>query len=620
MCGINGFNWPDYELIAKMNDALAHRGPDGDGYHVNGSISLGHRRLSIIDLSDNGKQPMTFCHGNREVLIVYNGEIYNFRDIRKTLSAKGYRFKSATDTEVILAAYLEYGTDCITRFNGMWSFAIYDAARELFFCSRDRLGKKPFYYYYRDGKFIFSSELKGIREHTDLNLDKPGSINKEAVEYYFGLGFIPSPISIYNDVYKLEAGQNLVFDVSGKTLRKWQYYEHPRYEPVNDRAYLVKEGTRILRDATEIRLVADVPVGAFLSGGLDSSTVVGVMKDSLDLRNLHTFSVGFEGKWDESSYINIVKDHFGTKHHHHYFRKEDFEKLVNLHAVIFDEPFDDPSGFPMHYISDIARRDVTVALSGDGGDEIFGGYAKHQLAYRLSLLRKTPWLFRKLLFKLVNAIQKESDPVALGRVREALRLSLIEEHKFEYELYSQFKVIPQSVRLWFQEHFANLSKDRPFAEAVIKFDLFHFTLPDQYLVKVDRASMASSLEVRSPFLDYRFIEVSSRIPVKWKANLFNTKVLMREMVVDIVPRSIIKRGKQGFDPPLENWILEAGYANYSERALRDPAVRDIVSAEVVDFYTNIVFRDHDNSILRFYKIRLFIFLKWMEKWMGYRFS
>jgi asparagine synthase (glutamine-hydrolysing) len=240
----------------------------------------------------------------------------------------------------------------------------------LLFCSRDRLGQKPFYYYYRDGKFVFSSELKAIHKHNALNLDKSGSLNKEAVEYYFGLGFIPSPLSIYKDIYKLEAGQNLVFDIRRKTLRIWRYYEHPPYEPLNDRTALVEQGKQLLHDATKIRLVADVPVGAFLSGGLDSSTVVGVMKDFVDLHHLHTLSVGFEGKWDESSYIETVKDHFSTRHHHHYFRKVDFENLINRHAIIFDEPLDDPSGFPMHYISSIASRDVTV----ENGDRFISLY------------------------------------------------------------------------------------------------------------------------------------------------------------------------------------------------------------------------------------------------------
>ncbi|MFZ1719717.1 MAG: asparagine synthase (glutamine-hydrolyzing), partial [Candidatus Moraniibacteriota bacterium] len=400
MCGINGFNFKNENILHSMNEAIRHRGPDDSGTFFSDDFSLGHVRLSILDLSSLGHQPMLYEHNGKKLSIVFNGEIYNYQEIRDDLIAKGYSFRSTSDTEVILATYLEYGEDCVLQFNGMWAFCIYDHQRHSFFCSRDRFGKKPFYYYFKDGIFIFSSELKGILSHVSLNINTQENIDENAVDLYFSLGFVPAPLSIYQNVYKLEARHNLSFDLSEKKLRTWQYYEIPKYTPCYDRKKLIQEGQEILADAVKIRMRSDVPVGAFLSGGLDSSTVVGMMKGLTDVEKLHTFSIGFEGRYDETKYINIVKDYFHTKHHHEYFRESDFEGVIDSYVYAYDEPFGDFGGFPTLKVSEMAKKEVTVVLTGDGGDEVFGGYLNHTVGVKMDLIRKIPGVFRRIISKI----------------------------------------------------------------------------------------------------------------------------------------------------------------------------------------------------------------------------
>jgi asparagine synthase (glutamine-hydrolysing) len=291
MCGINGFSSSNKQLIEEMNRRIKHRGPDDDGIYTDEKVSLGQVRLSIIDLSSAGHQPMSYEHKGRKVYIVFNGEIYNFQDIRDDLEAKGYSFKSKTDTEVILASYLEYGTKCVEAFNGMWGFVIYDPEKNHLFCSRDRLGVKPLYYYWDQKSFIFSSELKGLLAHEHLKINQAENINHDAVDYFFSVGFVPSPTTIFKNVYKLEPRQNLLFNLKENSLSTEYYFDIPTFRPEYNHEALVKEGRELLCDAIRLRMIADVPVGAFLSGGLDSSAVVGLMQEHTDLSKLHTFSI-----------------------------------------------------------------------------------------------------------------------------------------------------------------------------------------------------------------------------------------------------------------------------------------------------------------------------------------
>jgi asparagine synthase (glutamine-hydrolysing) len=367
MCGINGFNFKDEILVKSMNQAIKHRGPDGNSFFTDQNVSLGHGRLSIIDLSEAGAQPMSYKFKEKELLIVFNGEIYNYLELKELLIVLGYSFFNHTDTEVILAAYLEWGEKCVEKFNGMWAFCIYNMNQNIFFCSRDRLGVKPFYYYYKNNQFIFSSELKAILKHTYLNINQFANLNKEAIELYFSLGYIPAPLTIYNNVFKLEAGHNININLDGDKFLKYSYYKLPQSNFTFTKDELIHSGKELFEDSVRLRMRSDVSVGAFLSGGLDSSAVVGNMKKFTKLENLNTFSIGFESKkYDESEYINIAKDFFHSKHHHHIFNESDFNDTWPLYSQIFDEPFGDYSSFPSYNVCKMAAKNgVKVVLSGD---------------------------------------------------------------------------------------------------------------------------------------------------------------------------------------------------------------------------------------------------------------
>lgn len=607
MCGINGFLGNDTKRIRAMNKVLQHRGPDDSGVYTDKHVSLGHVRLSIIDLSKLGHQPMFYTHNKRTAGIVFNGEIYNFQEIKSQLEYKGYRFKSHADTEVVLASYLEWGFDCVQRFNGMWAFALYDKDKQELFCSRDRTGKKPFYYYYDKKNFVFSSELKALHTHK-LKL----AIHPDAVQLYFSLGFIPAPHTIYKNVYKLEARQSIIYDLKERRIvKQWYYYELPDYAPVYNKKALIAEGRALLQDATRLRMISDVPVGAFLSGGLDSSTVVAEMAHFTELKNLHTFSIGFEGKYDETKYMEIIKEAFVTKHHHEYFTCKDFDRLIPQYADIYDEPFADYSGFPTHKVSELARKYVTVCLSGDGGDEIFGGYSSHVIGHRMELLRKLPRFVRSAGAKL-PAKKKLDGFTSAYTLKKAFELSLHDKQLFYAKALEGDALLTPAFQAWSEEKLQESLKksDGSLGEALRIYDLLYNTLPDHFLTKVDRASMACALEVRSPFLDYRFLEFGQKIPAEWKADTRKTKKLMRNIIKGIVPESILHRGKQGFTPPIDKWISEPQYQGTIKRGLETLKKLD---NDIYRFYKDKVLQEK-HRLYTLYTIRLFLFQLWWERW------
>lgn len=605
MCGITGFSWKDEKLLKKMTDTLSHRGPDQSGYFVDAHVSLGHRRLSIIDLSEKGKQPMHTK--DNELAIVFNGEIYNFQDLRKELE-KEFSFTSASDTEVILYAYKKWGIDCFKKFNGMWAICLYDKTAHKLVLSRDRLGKKPLYYYWDEKNIIFGSELKALLEH-----DIPIKINKEALDFYFTVGYIPSPMSIYHDVCKVEPRQVIEIELKEKKLKKSYYYDFPTYEPVYDKERLINEGRALLKDSTRLRMISDVPVGAFLSGGLDSSAVMATMADFTDISKLHTFSIGFEGKeHDETKYMEIVSRALKTQHHHQYFTETEFEALFDKIYHYYDEPFADFSNFPTFEVSKLARKYVTVSLSGDGGDEIFGGYPFHKIAARLELIRKIPRWMRRIA---LAVWPKRKDMSLIGQIHEGLRLSFIPDEKFFAEIGSEVLYRPKVVQDWSRKNMRKMLEicKGNFVEAVIKYDLFYQTLADNYLVKTDRASMANSLEIRSPFLDVRVIDYSMKIPTKWKVSPWKTKIIMRDIIKGIVPEAIRTRGKQGFTPPIMNWVKKPKYQEELKLAHQKLFEAGVVSKEWHDFYEDRVFSS-DNKLFDSHKVKLLLLWKWWEQW------
>lgn len=628
MCGINGFNWVDLKKIQAMNEAIKHRGPNGQGIYCDQSISVGQVRLAILDLSIKGHQPMGLNIKNpthvsliftdeklneADIIIVFNGEIFNYQDIRQSLQK--YPFESDCDTEVILKAYLEWGTDCVNRFNGMWAFVVYDKRSNIFFCSRDRLGEKPFYYYYSDGQFIFSSELKAILQHVELNINTIENLNQDALEFYFNSGFIPAPMSIFKKVQKLEARNNLIFNLSTKTIEKiWNYYEIPNYSPNYNKKQLIEEGRKLLQDSIKIRLFSDVPLGVFLSGGLDSSSIVATMAEQVDLSKLNTFSVGFEGKYDETPYINIVKNQLRTIHHHTYFNEINFQELMDDFVLTYDEPYGDYSGFALMFLAKQTKPFVTVVLGGDGGDEMFGGYEWHKAGSRLDLIAKIPKPIRKILANLRIKMPIKALNTKFNALQKACQMTLLEKHDF-FAVATNYVKSP-AYETWTREKFRiALEKGGNFyAEAFRVYDMAFFTIEDLYSVKVDRAAMQYALEVRCPFLDYRFIEFSQKIPTKWKQNSLKTKILMREIIRDLLPKSIVFRNKRGFHPPIDVWILNKKY----QTDLQDALARiKKINSRIYDFFTSTIFSQNaqQDQWTCDFKIRLILFNKWWNTWI-----
>ena len=581
-----------------MNGSLSHRGPDGSGefFDIKSKISLGQRRLAVVDLSQNGKQPMSYSNKNRKVTITFNGEIYNFQIIRKELEGKGYKFKSTCDTEVVLASYLEWGENCVNKFNGMWAFCIFDPQKNILFLSRDRAGQKPLYYYFNNGKFIFSSEIKGILEH-NINL----KMNKDAVDLYFSLGFIPAPYSIYNNIHKLEQRQAIIFNLKKKSLDKKYYYEWPKFNPINNKSKLKKEFELLLADSVKLRMISDVPLGAFLSGGLDSSTIVNYAKKFNN--DINTYSIGFDGKLDETPRIDILKKHFKTNHHHKYFREEDFEKMLKDMFYYYDEPFSDYSMFPTRMLSKFAKEKLTVSLSGDGGDEIFGGYPRYKMAYQMEILRKLPKSFRKLLMGF-----------PIPNLKEGIRLSFLPKETFYSDARKNYykpkitkQILSKKLKGCLEKTNENL------VEAVRLMDIEFYTLPDNFLTKVDRASMISALEVRCPFLDYRIIEYSMKLPTKYKVSLLKEKTFFRGIISKFLPKEIIDKKKQGFTPPIGEWMQKENYVKKLKINIGELYAKKIISEEWFNFYKKEIF-PYNSIVTNNYKIRLFLFHKWCKYW------
>ncbi len=616
-----------------MNESIKHRWPDDGGVFFGKidtyQVALGQRRLSIIDLSEAWHQPMYyektkwasndhFHPGEKyDSVIVFNGEIYNHLDIQNELVEKGYVFSTHSDTEVILASYDAWWIDCVERFNWMWAFVLFDTKKNHFFCSRDRFWKKPFYFYCTETDFIFSSEIKWILEHKDLTLNRKENISEEAIDFYFTTGNIPAPFTIYKNIKKLEAGHNILLRPwdDGLAFGESRFYDIPDFSPVDDRQKLIDEGRVLLEDAVKIRMFsADVPVWAFLSWGLDSSSVVAEMMKFTDRAKLHTFSIGFDGRYDETPYINIVKDAFGTNHHHKYFREEDFREILKNISYYYDEPFADYSSFPMLFVSQLARQYVTVSLSGDGWDEIFGGYMMHQVAAQMKIIYSLPLWIRNFF---ATIIPKTNNNLSiLSKMKEAFRVSTFPKEDFYAELGWSTLYRPSSYKVWTREKLkVLLGKNHwDFTQTIIDFDLLYNTIPDNFLVKVDRASMSQGLEVRSPFLDYRFVEYSRRLPVKWKVNSTSRKILMKEIITGIVPDAIVKRPKQWFEPPITDWILEDEYMQNMQDGLEVLFQDGIISKEWYIFYKDQVFANK-NQVFNVFKIKLFLLLDWREKWI-----
>jgi asparagine synthase (glutamine-hydrolysing) len=573
MCGICGtFNFSrdaevDAAEVRRMNEQIIHRGPDEDGFYLNGRTGLAMRRLSIIDLS-GGQQPITNEDGT--IWIVFYGEIYNYPELRQDLEKRGHRFKTRADTEAIVHAYEEYGVDCPGKLNGMFAFAIWDAKNERLFLSRDRLGKKPLYYYYDRERLVFGSELKSLLQAKNV----PRRVSQNALDLYLTFEYIPAPHSIFADIFKLPAGHSLVIDGRGKPEIR-QYWELHFHENGYHPQELEKGLVEILQDAVKVRLMSDVPLGAFLSGGIDSSCVVALMAQVMK-EPVKTFSIGFEEDshstvgYNELHYARAIANHFKTDHKEFILRPSALdltEKLVKH----LDEPLGDFSIFPTYLVSKMAREHVTVVLSGDGGDELFGGYDAYLADWTYRQYRKIPALVRNRVLMPVTMCLPPSEKKKglrnrLKRFVEGTRfpedlqhvrwmMFLAEEEKTRLYGEAMAGVQPQHLPHQFiRQHFAN-ADSQDYVNRQLYVDIKTY-LCDDIMVKVDRMSMAASLEARAPFLDYRVVEYAATIPSALKIRGTQTKYILKKAMAPLLPPEIINRGKEGFSIPIKNWLRQ----------------------------------------------------------------
>lgn len=567
MCGIAGFVGPgDEPILRRMTDRIRHRGPDADGFMVEPErgVFLGHRRLSILDIA-GGAQPMSTDDGS--CVVVFNGEIYNFAELRAELVALGCRFRSDhSDTEVLLHGYRQWGEALPARLNGMWAFALYDRRAGTVFFSRDRFGKKPLYYSASPHGFVFASELAALHAHPGV----PRSLDPRSLRKYYAYGFVPAPLTLYENVRKLPGGMSMTLDLATMTLRQSRYWSY-RAEPFEDEP---RDAARVwgeellerLDAAVKRRLVADVPVGMFLSGGIDSSLVSALAMRHAGRDRLRTFSIGFEeATFDESHYARMVAAHIGAEHMSETLSVDRVAAMLPDLLARLDEPIADSSLLPTYLLCAFARRHVTVALGGDGADELFAGYDPfkalryahwyrsvvpkpvHTALAMLAARMPTSHGYMSLDFKLKRTLRGLSHPPHLQLPVWMAPLSPAELGDLFDDKIDLEDVYSEAIDAW---------EDGGEQDPVDRASAFYIRLylQDDILVKVDRASMLNSLEVRAPFLDCDFVDFTRRLPVHYKLRGGTTKWLLRQVAARILPREVIERRKQGFAMPVGRWF------------------------------------------------------------------
>jgi asparagine synthase (glutamine-hydrolysing) len=581
MCGIAGrYNFDrsrpvDARVLSAMTDAIAHRGPDADGFYHAAGIGLGHRRLSIIDLA-TGDQPLGNEDG--EIQVVFNGEIYNFAEVRADLAARGHRFRTGSDTEVIVHGYEEWGDRCVERFRGMFAFAVWDARRRRLLLARDRLGVKPLYYAVLPGVgLVFGSEIKALLQDPEV----PRDWRPEAIDAYLTLLYVPAPGTIYSSVQKLPPAHVLIAEAgSVRTSRYWDLPFPGDGAPQREEEYL-EELDALLREAVGLRLISDVPLGAFLSGGIDSSTVVSYMKETSAAPPV-TIAVGFEQReFDEVEHAATVARHLECEFHA-LTASPRIETLLPRLAWHFDEPFADSSAVPTYYVSEAARRLVTVALSGDGGDELWAGYAHHRIEHLEQRARRALGPARHLASWIGRAM-----PLSVKGARSLRHLGLAPEDAYALKHVNGTFEWGAKDALYSGDFTRRVNGHDPLAslraawldcpspqpmDRVLYADARTYMI-DDVLTKVDRMSMAVSLEAREPLLDHKLLEFAARVPAGLKIKDGRSKYLLRRLLERRVPRSITERGKSGFAAPIGDW-LRGPLAGLAGDLLLDGRLRD----------------------------------------------
>lgn len=559
MCGIVGqlqFDTTpvDQSRLKEAADTLEQRGPDDSGFHLENGIGFGHRRLSIQDLSQAGHQPMSSADGR--YVIVYNGEIYNFLELRNQLERQAW--VSGSDTEVLLAAYTKWGVGCLEKLQGMFAFAIWDRLEQRLFAARDRMGVKPFYYHHRQERFLFSSRPAALHL---LAPELTNDLDEQALRFYLEAGYIPAPHSINRGIRKLPPAHYLLVDKDGLKIER--YWDFRQIAPENSweerkEEELLDELDEMVEKSVRARMISDAPLGAFLSGGIDSSLAVAVMQ-KLSPNQIKTFTIGFdESRYDESRHAAAVAAYLKTDHHCEQLRVDDLLDLLPAFSGTFDEPFFDSSAFPVMAVSRLASRHVSVSLSGDGADELFGGYHYYQIAKKVSPLFRLPNLLRRTLSLGVGMIPKHNFQLLAGAINQrdaaasfAFTRGILKDYNSVLlpEVMGQTKGISD----YFSELASSFVNGLSAAEQGMRLDALNI-LPDDYLQKVDVGSMAFSLEAREPLLDHQLVEWAMKLPVSWKLRAGKNKYLLRKLAYRYIPQEILDRPKQGFSVPIDAWL------------------------------------------------------------------
>ena len=577
MCGIAGFtgggNRSDLE---NMIAAIKHRGPDNTGFFECGNIFMAHSRLSILDLSPAGHQPMK-C-GDDSVVVSYNGEVYNFKELREGLKKKGHKFLSDTDTEVVVYLYKEYGEDCFKMLNGMFALAVYDKSKEKIILARDRLGEKPLYWSFKNNVLIFSSEICSIINHPFISKD----LDMLAVYQFFAFDYTPQPKTVFKDIKKLENGQLLIYEKREVLLKK--FYNLSVHEIKISEKEAADRLFNILDEAVKIRLISDAPLGVFLSGGIDSSAIAYFAAKHKP--GIKTFSIGFDEKsFDESRWAKQAASYLKTEHYHRQFSAEDMiDSLPEIFSKI-DEPFGDPSLLPTFLLSRFAKEQVTVALGGDGGDELFMGYPNYKAQKFLNFTGlkkiKISGLPAKILMKFLPYSSKNmagsfmvQRALMSGKFPAHLRdFAAIGGYHSSFEELFRFGAEKEKELFYFAEEFLKDKKDLDYLSKItLLFQKYY--LSDNILFKTDRANMYNSLETRAPFLDYRLVDFANSLPSSFKLKWFKSKYIFKKAMENKLPDRIIHRKKKGFGIPLAGW-LRGELRDYMFKSLSENNINEI---------------------------------------------
>ena len=640
MCGIFGLvNYKrkieESEILSSSN-LLEHRGPDDSGYEIieqeNSNILFLHRRLSILDLSPLGHQPMKSEDGN--YLIILNGEIYNFKEIRKELENFGYKFKSNSDTEVALYSFIKWGPECVKKFIGMFAFAILDKINQKIFLFRDRPGVKPLYYYFDNDVFIFGSELKPFYVIPEFAQKK--QIDVDALALFFIYNYIPAPYAIWQNVKKLLPGHWLEYDIRKKQsniIKYWDvydFYNQPISSDKLDENAILEELEKLLVSSFKYRLVSDVPVGIFLSGGLDSSLITALLQKN-STEKLKTYTIGFyENEENEAPYAKKIAEYLGTDHHEHYCSINDALNIIPNLPYYYDEPFADTSMIPTTLVSKIARQYVTVVLSADGGDEIFGGYSKYiSITSKISNLKKLNNIFNNnILYSLIENLSLQFNrkftetsfakkfrklvEVSNGKLTSARYLDIISQNFSEIEIKSLMN------NLGFRKPYTYFNSENELKNIsdlnkIMAVD-YKTYMVDDILVKVDRATMSVSLEGREPLLDHRIIEFMAKLPDTYKIRDGKTKYLMRKILEKHIPKELWERPKQGFAIPGNHWFHNELKYLFDEYLINSNRSSGLLNKKYVNNIVSNYFNKYNknSNYLRIWS--LLMWEMWFKKW------